>query len=322
MRSLLKRLAVVAVAALSIGAGEAPADAPIQDWSTNGPEVVVVTPDKPGPALWHIVKGDSEVWILPTVSPVPKDLAWDSSAIADLLKGAKGLLLPPRATVGIFEGMWFWMTSMDVLEQPDDKRLEDTLPADLRARFVAARQRIGKDEDRYGKYLGGVAALMLENDTFKAMNLSVNGPQKTIEGLASRASVRAHPTATYKAMDVIDDVPKMSAASHIACLQYALSDIDMATAHAGLAARAWAVADISGVKAHALETKLEDCLNQNAAFRTLREHANRDMTNAILTVLQKPGKTIAVMPMSFFLRKGGVLDRLEAAGLTVSGPGS
>ncbi len=52
----------------------------------------------------------------------------------------------------------------------------------------------------------------------------------------------------------------------------------------------------------------------------LSDTANRDMTNAILAALKTPGKSFAVMPMGFFLRKGGVLERLEAAGLTVSGP--
>ncbi|MGZ5923688.1 MAG: hypothetical protein ACXWK2_03840 [Rhizomicrobium sp.] len=53
----------------------------------------------------------------------------------------------------------------------------------------------------------------------------------------------------------------------------------------------------------------------------LREKATGDMANAIAGALKKPGKSFAVIPMGIWLRKGGVLDRLEAAGLTVSGPG-
>lgn len=306
----------MAVAAFAIAA--APEKPPVQDWSNV--ETVVVTPEAAGPALWHIATPTSEVWILPTVSPVPKDLKWDSKFVGDEIKGSKTVLLPPKAQVGMLEGLWFYMTSMDTLEQPDGTRLEGTMPEPLKERFIAARKRIGRDEDRYGKYLGGIAALMLENDYWKFADLTVNGPQKTVENIASHAGVATRTTATYSAMNVVKDVPKMTPAAHRACLEFALADIDTATAHAAAAAQAWATGDIAGVKAHYFETKLDDCLAQNGAYLQLRERANADMTNAILAALKKPGKTFAVMPMGFFLRKGGVLERLEAAGVTVSGP--
>ncbi len=323
MHRLTPLVFAFAAALLAMGAAPVPATpaAPVQDWTNV--EVVVVTPDHPGPAMWHIVKGQSEVWIIPTVSPVPKDLTWDSTQIQSLLKGAKGVILPPRASMGLFEGMWFWITGgLDVLKQPDGTKLESTMPAPLRARFVAAYKRFGQDTDRYEDWLGGIAALRLEGDYYTAANFSPNGPEKTIKSLAGRAGVPARATAEYAAMDVIKDVPKMSAAAHLACLNWALEDIDTFSAHAAAAAQAWAKGDVAGVKAHYSETRLDACLAQNAAYTRLRETANRDMTNAILTVLNRPGVTLATMPMGFFLRKGGVLERLEAAGVTVTGPGA
>ena len=313
-----RALALVALIALA-AAAPAPSSAPIQDWANI--ETVVVTPQAAGPALWHIATPTSEIWILPTVSPVPKDLAWDSKFVTDQIKGSNVLLLPPRATMGVFEGLWFWMTDMDKLEQPDGVELESTLPQPLKGRFIATRTRIGQDADRYAKFLGGVAALRLEGDYFDFAKLTGNGPQKTVESIASRAGISRKTTATYPAMDVIRDVPKMTPVAHLACLDFALNDIDTASAHAVAAAQAWAVGNVAGIKANYIETRLDDCLQQNGAYARLRETANRDMANAILEALKKPGRSFAVMPMGFFLRKGGVLERLEAAGLTVSGPG-
>jgi uncharacterized protein YbaP (TraB family) len=325
MHRLTPLVFACAAALLAIGAEPAPtppaSNAPVQDWTNV--EVVVVTPDHPGPAMWHVAKGQSEVWIIPTVSPTPKDLQWDSTEVQSLLKGAKGVILPPRASLGLFEGVWFWITGgLDVLKQPEGTKLESTLPPPLKARFVAAYTRFGQESDHYEDWLGGVAALQLEGDYYKFADFTPNrGPVSTIQSLASRAGVPAHPTATYPAMDVIKDVPKMSAAAHINCLNWALEDIDNFSAHAAAAAQAWAKGDVAGMKAHYSETKLDACLAQNAAYTRLRETANRDMTNAIIAALAKPGVTLAVMPMGFFLRKGGVLERLEAAGLTVTGPG-
>jgi uncharacterized protein YbaP (TraB family) len=261
------------------------------------------------------------MWILPTVGPTPKDLTWDSTFVAGLMKGANVVLLPPRAEAGVFETMWFLMTGLDTIEQPDGTKLENTLPQPLKSRFVATRQRIGRDADRYEDFLGGVAALRLESDYLNFARLSPDALLKSVQSVAWHAGVPARPIATYPAMDVVHDVPKMTPAAHLACIGFALTDIDNATVHAAAAAKAWAVGDIAGVKAHYFETRLDDCLQQNGAYATLREKANRDMTNAIIVALKTPGKSFAVMPMGFFLRKGGVLDRLEAAGLTVSGPG-
>ncbi|HJW40122.1 MAG TPA: TraB/GumN family protein [Rhizomicrobium sp.] len=314
-RRVYSRAVAIVTALFAIAA----AQAPIQDWSNV--ETVVVTPQGAGPALWHIATPTSEMWILPTVGPTPKDLTWDSTFVAALMKGANVVLLPPRAEAGVFETMWFLMTGLDTIEQPDGTKLENTLPQPLKSRFVATRQRIGRDADRYEDFLGGVAALRLESDYLNFAKLSPDALLKSVQSVASHAGVPARPIATYPAMDVVHDVPKMTPAAHLACIGFALTDIDNATAHAAAAAKAWAVGDIAGVKAHYFETRLDDCLQQNGAYATLREKANRDMTDAIIAALKKPGKSIAVMPMGFFLRKGGVLDRLEAAGLTVSGPG-
>jgi hypothetical protein len=119
----------------------------------------------------------------------------------------------------------------------------------------------------------------------------------------------------------VHDVPKMTAAAHRACMAFALEDIDTETAHAVPAAQAWAVGDLAGIKAHYSDIKLDDCLQQSSVYSSLRERAIHDTTTAILAALQKPGKSFAVMPMGLFLRKGAVLERLQAAGLTVSGPG-
>jgi hypothetical protein len=308
-----------ALAAAALAMGAAPGDAPpVSDWSNV--EIVTVTPDR-GPPLWHIARANSEVWIIATVSPVPKNLQWNRSGIEDLMKGANAVLTPPSASVGLAEGLWFYMWHMDRLEQPDGMTLEASLAEPLRSRFVDARNRAHQDADRYQKYLPAVAALMLESDYLKSIDFSGREPQKTLESIASHAGVRTRAVANYGAMDVINEVPNMSAAAHRACVENALSDIDTIAAHGEAAARAWATGDMAGIKANFSETRLDACLGQNNAYAALRERGIRDEVNAITAALEKPGKTIVIVPMGFFLRKGAVLDRLLAAGYTVTGPG-
>src|SRR5471032_3447320 len=65
---------------------------------------------KPGPALWHLTRGNSEVWILGLVGAMPKDMDWNKQYLSDLLDGARAVILPPRGTVGVLEGAWLLIT--------------------------------------------------------------------------------------------------------------------------------------------------------------------------------------------------------------------
>jgi hypothetical protein len=88
-------------------------------------ETVVVIARHSGPALWRVSRGNSEVWILGSVAPMPRDLQWDTRDIGTLLQGARVLLLPPRAEIGLFEGLWFAVSELGSLEQPAGMTLEN-----------------------------------------------------------------------------------------------------------------------------------------------------------------------------------------------------
>jgi hypothetical protein len=292
---------------------------PIADWSKI--ETVVVTAKRPGPALWHVVRGPSEVWILATVEPAPSDLKWDTSEVARLLKDSRVLLLPPRGQVGLFEGAWFALTGLSTLELPEGTTLEASLPEGMKTRFVAAREGLHQAADRYEKYLPAVAGVVLESDYWKANGLKFSAVQRTVAVLAAQVLVPARTIAVYSAMDVIHDVPKLSAAANLSCLEDALNDIDIESIHADAAAKAWAIGDLDGVREHYSETRLDSCLQQSGVYAALRNREISDVADAIGAALDKPGKSFAVLPMGIWLRKGGVLERLGAAGLTIGGPG-
>jgi uncharacterized protein YbaP (TraB family) len=312
------------LAALAASLSSAPAKAetasppPIKDWSI---ETVVVTAKKPGPALRHIVKGNAEVWILATIEPAPKDLAWDSHAFRQVLAGANQLLLPPRGQVGVFEGLWFLIMNGDVLRLPDGSHLEQVLPAGLKGRFVALRTSLHRDEDRYAEYKPSIAGFLVESDFINAAHLTGREPVATVESLADRASVPVKRVATYAALQVVEDVPKLSTEANLSCFTDALDDIDILTKHAQPAARAWADGDLETLKAHYSEPKALDCLSQSASFNKLWERSVNDTVGAVDTALKRPGKTVLVIEFGELLRKNGILDRLRAEGLTVEGPG-
>src|SRR5262249_39937863 len=93
--SALRRIAPMAlsaVAALSlVTATSAPSRAAAaappphsQPQSTQSPDAVdeiVVSGEQPGPGLWKVTKGDHVLWILGTLTPLPKRMTWRSGEI-------------------------------------------------------------------------------------------------------------------------------------------------------------------------------------------------------------------------------------------------
>src|SRR6185437_4842021 len=134
---------------------------PAENWGA--PEIVEVQA-APGPAVWHLTRGDSEVWILGTVGAMPDGLAWNKNYLAELLDGAHAILMPPRPSIGVFEGAWFLLTNGSKFSLPRGQSLEPSLSPDLRARFVALREKLGEDEGRYRTDTPLRAALRLFQD--------------------------------------------------------------------------------------------------------------------------------------------------------------
>jgi len=320
MKAIRVAFTWAAVAALleSASAETSNQRAPVTDWTI---ETVVVTAREPGPLFWHIKKGNSEVYILGTLGPLPKDLKWDTRQLERIMMGSRAVMLPPRGRVGLFEGAWFLLTHGDVLRLPDGQKLEQVLPPALRQRFIAERASLHGDAGRYADYKPSVAGFQMEQDYVNASALALREPNTEIETLASQRNVPTRNLANYPALDVIKEVPTLSMAGNLKCLQDSLDDIDVMAAHARPAAQAWASGDLEGIKAHYSEPKALDCLSQSATLSKLWAQSVSDTVSAIDDALTKSGKTIVVVNIGELLRQNGVVERLKAKGLTIDGPG-
>jgi hypothetical protein len=315
-RHLAKIIALSCVL-LPLGA-QAQENPPQQNWGT--PEVVEVEA-KPGPAVWHLTRGDSEVWILGTVGAMPDGLKWNKDYLAELLDGARAIVMPPRPSIGLFEGAWFLLTNGSKFSLPRGQSLEATLPPDIGPRFAAVREKLGKDVDHYRTDTPLRAALRIQEDVQDKLDLSRGEPRDTIRRLAQSKHVPSAPVAKYEVLDAARDVLKLTPQQQQVCLGQSVEDADWDLGHAAPAADAWTVGDIRAVKANYGESRLANCVI--AAVHSVADIAERDAadyTAAINDALDKPGKTIAVIDIGPLLRKNGVLERLEALHVTIEGP--
>jgi hypothetical protein len=323
MRRRLSQFCLAGVLAAAGGAAaqtpppKAPVEAPVRDWT---PETIVVDAHRHGPLFWRVSRGDAEVWILATVGPMPEDIAWDHSELATLLDGAKRVLLMPHAEVGVFEGAWFLLTQRSTLDLPNDAHLEDVLDASLKNRFVAAREKLHRDADRYEDFLPAWAGFRLYGDFLHDTNLTGNEPADTIKDLANSKDIPVAPIATYPVLSVVKDVSNMPPQASRACLRSALDDIEAEDAHQILAAKAWARGDLGGMTRNYSEPTIFACLQQVPSFSAVWSQSVTDTDNAVLHALDEGGKTVMVASLGTLLRKGGLLDHLRDHGIAVEAP--
>ncbi len=298
--------------------GPAAAAQPPADWATN--EVVVVTAQPPGPAFWHIKKGDSEIWILGTIAEMPKGQSWNSRHLSEVIEGAHAVLIPPVASTAILSAGWFLLTHHDLLSMPDGKKLEETLPLDMRARFVAARTSLGIPAEKFEDDSPILVGFELQNKFGEAAKLDSHEPIGMVKKIAGEKHVSLHPVADYSALDIVKEALRLPLAAQEICLDESLERLAHRRNHAAALAEAWAVGDLKAIEANYAEHSFSKCAKQIPSFGRVADQAVKDYLKAVEDALSKPGKTVMLADIGSLLRGTGVVEQLHAKGFVIEGP--
>ena len=88
------------------------------------------------------------LWILGNYSPLPRKMTWRSAELAAVLAVSQAVLAPVSvsASAGPLGGITLLPSLIGVRSNPDDKRLQEVVPADLYARWLPLKARyLGND---------------------------------------------------------------------------------------------------------------------------------------------------------------------------------
>jgi uncharacterized protein YbaP (TraB family) len=275
---------------------------------------------RPGPALWRVTRGESEVVILGGLSPLPHILHWDTIRVEHALADATVLFLPPnKVHVSLFDAAGMFLRQ-GALKPAHGADMERALPPELRARFDRVRDSLHLDPKRYQHWRPAVAGLLLLGDYRRAAGLSEDKPGTTVAKLARAAHAEVRVVGELKVKPLFDAAAKMSDGQNQACLAAALDDVEREIGHAQRAADAWAVGDLQTVRANSSASLIDSCLLQLPGVQSVVEQGTKDAVLTINAALNRPGHSVAVIDLTFLLRRNGVLDRLKAEGDQVTVP--
>jgi hypothetical protein len=284
-------------------------------------ETVTVIANARGPAIWHATKDGADVAIIGIVEPLPDNFAWNSKPLDALLGGARLVLLPPQVRMGILSGAWFYLTKSDLMHPPRGRTLWDILDLRVAAELATTCEFLHEPRDRYSDNSPFVAAMRLGSDFRHVDYLTTHEPEDSIAALARARRVQVRRIATYDLIPSGEELLKLPPVVTGKCIEAAVQDIDFQSRHVAAAANAWAIGDTAGMMANWSPSHYTECLVQLSPHATAIDARSIDDTVASVDkAIADGGRTVAVVEVGILLRKGGVLDRLKAEGISIAGP--
>jgi uncharacterized protein YbaP (TraB family) len=279
-------------------------------------EELVVMGRLPGPAWWTVSNGTSTVYVLGSPSLAPKHMDWDRALFERRLAGANVVILPFQDIKVTVTGAFG--AAFNFMRLRGGGPFEATLDGAARARFVAARTRLGQPADHYKTRNPLAAGLMLATDYRETTGLTTSDPTKLIKLLAARAKV---PTSqrSYDISPLMGAIVRTPQAAGLACFDEVLAQAEAGPGATHAAAKAWAAGDVRGALAN--ERTYERCIALVPGAQSFDARTKADQVAQIEQALKKPGHAIAVVPLRPLLAQGGVLDQLRAKGFAVTTPG-
>ena len=277
-------------------------------------EELVVQAKEPGPAWWVVKDGDSTVYMLGMPSGrIPPKSAWDRRWLDRRLKGANSLILADTVRVSV--GISSFGEAMRLYRGlRSDIPLETRLQDPLRSRFVAAREKVGQPAARYAKWTPFVASMMLLGDSTPRGWVD---PRDDILKAARKGKVRRVEVPARNVSDVVSKVfSNLDPGLETTCLSAAVRTVERARPNA--TAEGWARGDVAAAIGGPRD--YEGCvLLLNGGAQIWRAIVD-DHTRLIADGLKTPGHSVALVDISMMVAEEGVIRKLEARGLEVTGP--
>jgi uncharacterized protein YbaP (TraB family) len=285
---------------------------------------LIVTGEHTGPGMWHVHRGTANLWILGSMSPLPKGITWRSKQLEQLLDSANQVVVPKPFEIGIVRVLWLLITERDLLMVQGGKRLKDVMPAALHARFAVQRARFTEDSDKWERYRPIIAAAFLQQAAFHQVGLSTRlDLGAAVRTLAKKHGVRIEELKVAGVHDVLDALKAMPTATENACVDASLVTVEHDLPRLVERAQAWAAGNVERIASLREPPEVDACraaLDEGAGASELIALVRRTWLDRLEKYLQGGGVTVAVVNMDMLLEKGGVLDELREKGYDIDAP--
>lgn len=289
-----------------------------------GLDEIVVTAERAGPGMWHVHRGDANVWILGSISPLPRDITWRSSQVESVLQSTSRVLVQKPIEISVPRILWMLIADRKLLMVGGGKRLKDVLPAELHARFAAQRSKLTDDADKWERYRPIIAAAFLQQAAFLQVKLSMRlDLGAALRALAKKHGVRVEEVRVAGVSDMLEALKTMPTATERTCVEASLSTVETGLPRLVDRAQAWTSGNVERIESMPDLKEVDACRNALDAGKGAVDVIGRirqTWRENIEKYLRSAGTTIAVVNLDLLLERGGLLDQLRAAGYEIEAP--
>lgn len=310
------------------------AQAPEADLTTLA--TVLVTGEQPGPGLWRVSRDGHQMWVLGTVSPLPRRMRWNSDEITARIAESGALLAPPslhlESGVGRFRGLLLVPALLKARRNPDGAGLRDVLTETTYQRWSVLKARYLPGDRAVERWRPLFAAQKLHEGAVRSMGMRLSGVvQPVVERAARRHQVPiVRPKVTIEIEEPRQTLRDFSASplDDLECFRLNLEHLEADMHSLVLRANAWAEGDIDELRRIPLVDQVPACIEAvlNASVITERglEGLPQRMREQWLVdaerLLGEHETSFAVLPMRLILDDDGLLPALRARGYRVEAP--
>jgi uncharacterized protein YbaP (TraB family) len=285
---------------------------------------VVVTSERAGPGMWHVHRGAANVWILGSLSPLPRDITWRSKQVEGVLESTSQVLVQKPLEISIPRILWMLIADRGVLMVGGWKKLKDVMPPDLYARFARQRSLLSNESGKWEGYRPIIAAAFLQQAAFHKAGLSMRVDLgAALRTLAKKHGVRVEEVKVTGVSDMLEALKTMSPATERTCVEASLTTIESGLPRLLERAQAWADGNVERLAALPELKEVDACRTALDAGKGALDVITRIRATWLANLekyLQSPGTTIAVVNLDLLLEQGGLLDELRAKGYEVEAP--
>ncbi|MGB0135558.1 TraB/GumN family protein [Dokdonella sp.] len=299
-------------------------------------DTIVVSGEQPGPGLWKVSKDDHELWILGTLSPLPKRMSWVSRDVEAIIADSQEVILMPNVSLsvkgGMIRGLFLLPSLMKARNNPDKEKLVDVVPPDLYARWKVLKARYMGNGNSVEKRRPIFAAYDLYESAIKRSGLS---QKDVVSGGVKKAARRNKVELVEPELDLRIESPgsalrdfRKSSLDDLDCFAKTMSRLETDIEAMKLRGNAWATGDIEAIQSLPYTDQLHACSDAILNASVVEERGLADLRPRIYSIwltaaessLQRNAKSFAILPMRLLLADDGLLTQLRDRGYTIDPP--
>jgi uncharacterized protein YbaP (TraB family) len=274
--------------------------------------------------MWHVHRGGANVWMLGSISPLPRDITWRSKQVEAVLESTSQVLVQKPLEISIPRVLWMLIADRKLLMVGGGKRLKDVLPVELHQRFASQRSKVTDDGDKWERYRPIIAAAFLQQAAFHQINLSMRlDLGAALRALAKKHGVRIEEVKVAGVSDMLDALKSMPPATERTCVEASLRTVESGLPRLVERAQAWADGNVERIENLPELKEVDACRTAldaaKGAFDVIGRIRQTWLDN-IEKYLRADGTTIAVVNLDMMLERGGLLDQLRAKGYEIDAP--